>query len=403
MKWVGVWVFFCSSFLWGALGAKPSTVLVITNVNVVDTRFGGFQPNMTITIKDGLIAAVSKIAIINSSPHVQMINGSGRFVIPGLWDMNAHLHQAGGETARQAMFKLYLASGVTGVRDLDTFTAADLRQLSDLQPELEPAQVNGNERPFDAGIRGRRTIEDLNEIISACFSGREGFQETSAVTSPGQAFNDVAESYRTENARKVFLDISDHATWVIPSLVSTEFAATGSSANRGDREPSAVSLSDKGSAPKFVETTQLHRDLELVREMHRTGVQFLTGTNGPSANLSPGMPVQRELELLVEGGLNPLQALQAATINPALYMVKLDKYGTVERAHVADLVLLDENPLENIGNTRRIAAVVMRGQYFSQATLETIAARALHDLNRQENTTDVESQPRNRTASDLPH
>jgi N-acyl-D-aspartate/D-glutamate deacylase len=101
VKWVAVWLFFCSSFLWGALGAKSSTVLVITNVNVVDTRFGGFQPNMTVTIKDGVIAAVSKIAIINSSPHVQMINGNGRFVIPGLWDMNTHLHQVAGVTARE--------------------------------------------------------------------------------------------------------------------------------------------------------------------------------------------------------------------------------------------------------------------------------------------------------------
>jgi imidazolonepropionase-like amidohydrolase len=140
-----------------------------------------------------------------------------------------------------------------------------------------------------------------------------------------------------------------------------------------------------------------------VRQMHRTGVQFLTGTNGPSANLLPGMLVQRELELLVEGGLNALEALQAATINPALYMVKLNKYGTVERAHAADLVLLDGNPLENIGNTRKIAAVVMRGQYFSQGDLQTIAVRALNDLNAQEKRTDIEPQPGNSGTSDLPH
>ncbi|MCU1272427.1 MAG: amidohydrolase [Acidobacteriaceae bacterium] len=324
MKWVAVCIFFCNSFLWGALGAKPSTVLVITNVNVVDTRFGGFHPNMTVTIKDGLIAAVSKIAIISSSPHVQTINGNGRFVIPGLWDMNTHLHQAGGEIARKAMFRLYLASGVTGVRDLDTSTAADLRELSDLQPELETAQLNGDEKPSSTGIEGRRTIEDLSEIISACFSCGANTPESPTVTSQERAYNNKAESYRTEDARKVFLDISDHATWVIPSLVSTEFAATAS-AHRGHRAP--VSLSDKGTAPKFAETTELDRNLELVREMHRTGVQFLTGTHGPSANLLPGMPMQRELELLVEGGLTPLEALQAATVNPALYMVKLDKYG----------------------------------------------------------------------------
>lgn len=402
MKWVAVWVFFCSSLLWGALGAEPSTVLVITNVNVVDTRFGGFHPNMTVTIKDGLIAAVSKIAIINPSPHVQTINGNGRFVIPGLWDMNTHLHQAGSVTARKAMFELYLASGVTGLRDLDDSAAADLRELRDLQPELEPARLSGDEKPSSTGIEGRRTIEDLNEIISACFLRRADFLQTPAGTSQERALNNKAANYRPEDARKVFLDLSDHATWVIPSLVSTEFAATGPSDDRGHRKPSAVSLGDEGSAPNFVGTTELHRDLELVREMHRTGVQFLTGTNGPSANLLPGMPLQRELELLVEGGLSPLEALQAATVNSALYMVKLDKYGTVERAHAANLVLLDGNPLQDIGNTRKIAAVVMRGQYFSQSDLETMVAHALNDLN-QEKKTDIESRPGNSTANDLPH
>jgi dihydroorotase-like cyclic amidohydrolase len=226
VKWVAVCIFFCNSFLWGALGAKPSTVLVITNVNVVDTRFGGIHPNMTVTIKDGLIAAVSKIAIISSSPHVQTINGNGRFVIPGLWDMNTHLHQAGGEIARKAMFRLYLASGVTGVRDFDTSTAADSRELSDLQPELEPAQLNGDGKLSGTAIEGRRTIEDLNEIISACFSRRMDFRETPAVASGERAFINEGENYRLEDARKVFLDISDHATWVIPGLVSTEFSVT---------------------------------------------------------------------------------------------------------------------------------------------------------------------------------
>ena len=78
--------------------------------------------------------------------------------------------------------------------------------------------------------------------------------------------------------------------------------------------------------------------------------------------------------MLVKTGFTPLQALQAATFNPALFMVKLDKYGVVEKGHVADLVLLEANPLEDISNTRKIDSVVIRGNYYSREDLDRMLA-----------------------------
>jgi imidazolonepropionase-like amidohydrolase len=98
----------------------------------------------------------------------------------------------------------------------------------------------------------------------------------------------------------------------------------------------------------------------------------------------PGFSLHQELALFVRAGLTPMQALQTATRNPAEFMGRLADLGTVEKGKVADLVLLDSNPLEDIGNTRTIRAVVLAGRYFSRADLDRMlkgveaAAAAAH-------------------------
>jgi imidazolonepropionase-like amidohydrolase len=81
------------------------------------------------------------------------------------------------------------------------------------------------------------------------------------------------------------------------------------------------------------------------------------------------------LEWLEKSGFSPTQALQSATFNPALFQAKLDKFGVGETGHMADLVLLEANPLEDIRNTRNIAAVVIDGKYYSRQDLDKMLAR----------------------------
>ena len=109
--------------------------------------------------------------------------------------------------------------------------------------------------------------------------------------------------------------------------------------------------------------------------MKRAGVRFLAGSDAvPFPPHLPAFNLHDELERLVEAGFTPFEALEAATANPARFLGMQASLGTVERGKLADLVLLDANPLSDIGNTRKIAGVVVGGRYLPKETLHKMLA-----------------------------
>jgi imidazolonepropionase-like amidohydrolase len=122
-------------------------------------------------------------------------------------------------------------------------------------------------------------------------------------------------------------------------------------------------------------------ELENVRLLNEAGVLLLAGTDVGVPLQIPGISLHVELERLVEAGLTPLEALQAATLNPARVLGLSDSLGTIEPGKLADLVLLDANPLEDISNTRRIRAVLADGRFFRRADLDRLLAE-VETLNR---------------------
>jgi imidazolonepropionase-like amidohydrolase len=102
----------------------------------------------------------------------------------------------------------------------------------------------------------------------------------------------------------------------------------------------------------------------------------LAGTDTGDPYTIPGATLHDELEQLVAAGLTPHQALVAATIAPARFLEYDDAMGTIEPSKVADLVMLDANPLIDIKNTRKITAVFARGKYYSRRRLDEILASA---------------------------
>lgn len=113
----------------------------------------------------------------------------------------------------------------------------------------------------------------------------------------------------------------------------------------------------------------------VVAPLARAGVRFLVGTDGAPV---PGFAVHREMENLVQDGLTPLQALQGATINGAIALGTTDSLGTIAAGKLADMVLLDANPLADIHNIERVRGVVANGRYFDRTALDRLITATAH-------------------------
>jgi imidazolonepropionase-like amidohydrolase len=146
-----------------------------------------------------------------------------------------------------------------------------------------------------------------------------------------------------------------------------------------DEITQAYGTDDLAARKKFIE-----KELEVVGMLHKAGVPFLAGTDTPAGvHIFPGYSLHEELQRFVAAGFTPLEALQTATINPARFLGMEDQAGTVEKGKFADLVLLTANPLEDIANTQKIAAVIVNGQYFRHADLDKMLGRVESAAHRQ--------------------
>lgn len=110
--------------------------------------------------------------------------------------------------------------------------------------------------------------------------------------------------------------------------------------------------------------------------LNRNKVLVLAGTDLPNPYCIPGFGLHDEFELMNGAGLNPLEVLQSATLNPAKYLNKTDSLGTISVNKYADILLLSENPLENISNTRKIEGLVVNGKWYNKQNLETLKQKA---------------------------
>jgi len=129
-----------------------------------------------------------------------------------------------------------------------------------------------------------------------------------------------------------------------------------------------------GMSPADSIVMRSYFSFDRTRDLKSAGVKLLAGTDMPQAFVYPGFSLHDELAVLVQSGLTPLEALRTATYNPAEFLGALDSLGTVARGKVADLVLLNADPLADIRNTRRISAVIANGRVFDSAARTALLA-----------------------------
>ena len=244
----------------------------------------------------------------------------------------------------------------------------------------------------EAADSGQRSVEHEDDLMRACSSQdsvlRARAADTMTFHRQVEAIREqsqlLATSYDSRRCRGVIAALVRNRTWFTPTLVvykpyNHAFDSSDTHPEWSKYVPGIVQggwmRRVHALAPKDSLTVRKFFSFARTNELNKAGVRMLAGSDTPQPFVYPGFSLHEELELLVEAGLTPLEALRTATYNPAEFLGALDSLGSVAKGKVADLVLLDANPLTDIRNTRRISAVVANGRLFDRPALNRLLAR----------------------------
>jgi imidazolonepropionase-like amidohydrolase len=254
----------------------------------------------------------------------------------------------------------------------------------------------------DAGVR---SFEHLRNIELACsreadtlLAERIALLEAGAGRGGGELRSEIhtaqrtraLDSYDPERCTALLRKFAANGTWQTPTLFlnSREVRRPDLLEDVRERlrwvpdrqrtEWEAWTKRVSGLKPDAAAALKRHADWEgqLVRRMNEEHVGLLAGTDVATPWTVPGLALHDELSALVEAGLTPLESLRTATLNPARYFEKTSEFGSVAKGLLADLVLIDGDPLADIRNTRRISAVVANGRYLDRPALNALLANA---------------------------
>ncbi|MEO6254856.1 MAG: amidohydrolase family protein [Ferruginibacter sp.] len=449
-------------------GNGYSQDVLIRNINVINVMTGQIEYDKTILVSD------KKIKQISSGPiqikNTRTVNGKGKFLIPGLWDMHVH-------TVDSSYLELFIINGVTGIRDMGGAavnsnngcesigyeklmnwrklinsglltgprilisgppvsntgwaTSINIQTPEDARNAVKKLKSLGvdfikvyEKIPLDAykalakeakvaGLSiaghvpietvslieaaeaGQRSIEHIRDPLLMCFtSNREEllhfFYEDNWSKSdiewgllqydkcPGTI--EALKKYKTwlvptltvEKAKVAISDpkfVNDERRRILPKSVQQGFE---------DYVAKKLSLS---TVDKKSDSSWWLRQKLLVTRMHTEGIGFMAGTDCACEGGLPGNSLHNELRLFVEAGFSPLEALQTATINPAMYLKATDSLGIIKEGKNADLVILNQNPLLDIAATESIYAVIQNGQLITYRQI----TRIKRDLKKKKN------------------
>ena len=443
--------------------AKPlhaQAPIALTHVTVIDVAGGAPRRDQTVLIAADRISAIGDSAHTSVPADAKVIDATGKFLIPGLWDMHVHWYM-------RDTLTLFTANGVTGVRQM--FGNSDLLRWRDqiakgslLGPRMvvaspiidgpDPIWPNSisvrNEEegrktvrrvkqwgadfvkvysllprdayfgiadeakqqgitfvghvpfsvsPGEASDAGQKSIEHLTGIMIECSDKKTELRdEVVKARSPvarARVQSMALETYDNRKAADLFARFVKNQTWQCPTLtVLRSSVYLGDENFRRDgrlryiprllqqRWTMRVANRDGGDSAGAKKVFQ--KQLEIVGAMRKAGVPILAGTDTGNPFCFPGFSLHEELALLVIAGLTPVEALRSATLDAANFLGLEKSLGTIEEGKIADLVLLNANPLEDIRNTQRIDAVISNGRLFDRKALDKMLAEAEGAANR---------------------
>lgn len=465
----------------------------ITPVTVVDVMKGLLHADHTVIVEDDRVVAVGPEDEVAVPPGTIVVDGTGGYLIPGLWDMHTHLLWS--TDASEHYFTempegvdswtlweryygptldLLVANGISGIREMwgNLEVARRVRQEADAGKRFAPRMVVAGHlmdgppqsfpgvlvvetpeearstvdslaaagadfikvrnrirpseyaavaqraqeiglplsghvpwliRPTDAADAGQRSVEHLTGVVEGCSSSQDELialnrkilealaerKEAIADSLDDRLFTRMLATPDDARCRSLLRHLARSKTWQVPTLVLKRGPDHYLKRDEMDDEPLLKYIHPDWreswlpeNDPYGQKTEEAYRQRlrwyerkqEIVGMAAEEGVPMLAGSDTPNAFVFPGFSLHEEMELLVESGLTPLAALQAGTINPARFLGAADSLGTVEEGKLADLVLLEANPLADIANTQRIRAVIADGRLYRRADLDRLLA-----------------------------
>jgi hypothetical protein len=251
--------------------------------------------------------------------------------------------------------------------------------------------------PAEASDAGQKSIEHLTGILIACSDKETDLRDKLVKANSPEARSKVQaaalETYDKQKATDLIARFAKNHTWQCPTLtVLRSNAYLGDERFRSDgrlryiprqlKQRWGFRIANRSGGDNAGAKKVLEKQFEIVGAMQKAGVPILAGTDTGNPFCFPGFSLHDELALLVIAGLTPVEALRSATLNPAKFFGLDQTLGTIEQGKIADLVLLDANPLADIRNTQRINAVVSNGRLFDRKALDKMLAEAEGAANR---------------------
>jgi imidazolonepropionase-like amidohydrolase len=416
----------------GISGSHEDT-LALVGGTLIDGTGSPAVPDSVVLIEKGHIIAAGPRSAVKIPGGAKKIDARGKTILPGLWDMHAHVEQV-------EWGPIYLAAGATTVRDcgneLEFITAVRdaIANGHGLGPRMLLAGIVDGSGPLALGVARVDTpdqarawtdryhaaafqqmkiyssvkLEELAAVaeeahrLGMTVTGHvpEGINAFQAIGAGQDQINHIqyvaaimraplAEDVRgipqlqanaavdinSPEAKKAIAFLVEHGTVVDPTLALYEFFTASSAKLPASFEPGVTKVAPElaeqlsGADPPSPRSELFERVfekyMEIVGALHRAGIPIVAGTD----QTVPGYSLYREIEIYVQAGFTPMEAIQAATIVPARVMGLDKEVGTVEAGKRADVIILEGNPLESIHNIRKVKYVITNGTMYNCAEL----------------------------------